>query len=118
MAGQVAIGVEVVVLAVAGLEQHGILARGVAVTALGILALGVRGGMALDDTISHVHLLTSRIEQHAPAFQCIGERLRGLGDDLVHVVRREPGTACKLVLKLIDDPAGTGQGPLLDGLRL
>lgn len=67
LAGQVAIGVEVVVLAVAGLEQHSVLARGVAVTALGILALSVRGGMALDDAISHIHLLAGGIEQHAPA---------------------------------------------------
>ena len=74
--------------------------------------------MALDDTISHIHLLAGGIEQHAPALQRPRERLRRVVDDLAHIVRREPGTACKLVLKLIDDPAGTGQGPLLDGLRL
>ena len=43
--------------------------------------------------------------------------MRRIDDDLAHIVWSEPGAAFKLALKLVDDPVGTGQGPLLDSLR-
>ena len=101
LAGQVAVGVEIGVLAVARLEEHGVLSCCITVAALGVLALRVRCCMALDDLVGHVHLLPSSIEQDTPAFQGARELLGSALDDLLHVFSGEPVAAIQLGQKLI-----------------
>ena len=95
LAGEVAVGVEVGVLRIARLQQHGVLAGCVAIAALGVLLLDVRGGVALDHLVGHVHLLARGIDHHAPTAEGSAE----FGCGLLHGGGDVP----------IGEPAGRGQ---------
>ena len=90
LAGQVAVGVEVGVLGVARLQEHGVLAGGIAIAALRILLLLVGGGVALHHLVGHVHLLAGGIDHHAPAAKGGAELCTGLLHGGGHMSVGEP----------------------------
>ena len=110
LAGQVAVGVEIRVLAVARLEQHRILAGGVAIAALGVLLFGVAGGVAFDHLVGHVHLLAGGVHQHAPALEGGAEVVGGASHGGIDLLGGKPAAASKHGGELGHETLGAVQG--------
>ena len=107
LAGQIAVGVEVAVLAVAGFQKQVELLLGIICASFGTLAFLFGDGVAARDAVGHLELLLCCLEQGAPALECPGKRLGSICDDILYVVRCEPCTVIQLSSQLFNDPCGS-----------